>query len=462
VKIRGYRIELGEISAAINKQREVKESVVILREDNPNEKILMAYVVLDSESSKDTETESILSDLKKRLKKTLPDYMIPSNWMVLPRLPLTANNKIDKKNLPKPSHPGKVRIKPTSSHETLVAKIWGEALKKEVLDVKADFFEIGGHSLMAVKVVSKLERETGRKIPLNALFNHPVLSDFAKYLDTVAPNEDGWSSLVPIKKTGAKPPLYLVHGIGSTVSIFFNLAKFIEDDQPVYGFQPVGLNGTDKPHGSLEEMAAHYVSLMLENNPDGPHLIGGYSFGGYVAFEMARQMHAMGKQAEKLIIFDTPAYPNPQQTSKWEKLVFNVKEKITDYLFFSIREPHGFLENKKRSLDRKYEKLLRRLRLVTKFDPQSQDEVLKSVMANNKKILDNYHLKHFPGTVYLFRAPYRSFYVEDKLTYGWQNYIEEVIVVPVTGHHDNFFKEPKHLKVISEQLKKTMESPISS
>ncbi|WP_113925697.1 non-ribosomal peptide synthetase [Cognataquiflexum aquatile] len=456
VKIRGYRIELGEIESTINSIDGVKESAVILREDLPGQKQLVGYVVCQ-EPLQTINRENWIYQVKERLHEILPNFMVPGNIVLLEHLPLTANNKIDKKNLPKPIEKINEKKTPTTNLEKTISKIWCSALKKEIIDIEADFFELGGHSLLAVKVMAALEKEIGSKLAINQIFKHPNILELAKALENINQNQTGWNSLVPIKPSGNKPPLYIVHGVGSTVSIYYSLAKYIEDDQPIYGFQPKGLDGIETPNKSLEEMASYYISLMIDQNPHGPYNISGYSFGGYVAYEMARQLRSMGKQVGKLILFDTSSLDSYEKLSTFDKIKLRSKI-ILNEINFVLHEPQGYFEKKSRSFQRKRDKLLVKMKL--KPDPKylgDSKSVLNRIAKNNADILNKYRLGPYNGPLHLFRAKTQGFYVEEPKYYGWLPFVEKVHVVHVSGHHDNIFKKPEILKEMAEKIQKVLD-----
>jgi amino acid adenylation domain-containing protein len=461
VKIRGYRIELGEIESTINSIDGVKESAVIVREDVPGQKQLVGYVVCQ-EPLQTIEGKNWIFQIKERLHEVLPNYMVPGNIVLLDHLPLTANNKIDKKNLPKPLENISEKKAPTTNLEKTISKIWCSALKKEKIDIEADFFELGGHSLLAVKVMAALEKEIGSKLAINQIFKHPNIQELAKAIENISQNQTGWNSLVPIKPSGKKPPLYIVHGVGSTVSIYYSLAKYIEDDQPIYGFQPKGLDGIETPNKSLEEMASYYISLMIHQNPHGPYNISGYSFGGYVAYEMAKQLRSMGKQVGKLILFDTSVLDSRGKLSLFEKLKLRSKI-ILNEIRFVLHEPEGYFEKKSRSYQRKRDKLLVKMKL--KPDPKflvDSKSVLNKVAKNNADILNQYSMGPYSGPMYLFRANTQGFYVEEPKYYGWVPFVEKVHVVHVSGHHDNIFHKPEILKEMAEKIQKVLDEKSGS
>jgi len=305
--------------------------------------------------------------------------------------------------------------------------------------------------------MAALEKEIGSKLAINQIFKHPNILELAKALENINQNRTGWNSLVPIKPSGNKPPLYIVHGVGSTVSIYYSLAKYMEDDQPIYGFQPKGLDGIETPNKSLEEMASYYISLMIDQNPHGPYNISGYSFGGYVAYEMAQQLHAMGKKVGKLILFDTSSLDSYEKLSTFDKLKLRSKI-ILNEINFALHEPQGYFEKKSRSFQRKKDKLLVKMKL--KPDPKylsDSKSVLNRIAKNNADILNKYRMGHYNGPLHLFRANTQGFYVEEPKYYGWVPFVEKVHVVHVSGHHDNIFHKAEILREMAEKIQKVLD-----
>ena len=458
VKIRGYRVELGEIESTINKKDGVKESAVILREDVPGQKRLVGYVVSKVPIHPNDQVEWVF-EIKKELQKKLPNYMVPSNIVILDNLPLTANNKIDRKNLPKPIENISKNKAPTTKLEKTISEIWCSALKKETIDIEADFFELGGNSLLAVKVMSLLEKEIGLKLSINQIFKNPNIAELAKAIENKNPVQNG---LLEVKTSGSKAPLYIVHGVGSSASIYYRLAKYIENDQPIYGFQPKGLDGIELPNNSIEEMATYYISLMIAQNPNGPYNLSGYCFGGNVAYEMAQQLQAMGKKVDKLILFDTIALKYDQKFSQLEKIKvrFNL---ILVKAKFVLNEPEESFRKKKKSLERIVESIFAKMKLKPKSELINDSKNnLDTVIKNNIKILHKYNQVPYNGTIYFFRAKNRLFYVNDSKFYGWEPFVEKVNLIHISGHHDNIFQKPEILKEMAEKIQKVLDEKSGS
>ena len=255
VKIRGFRIELTEIEFVLQLHPQVQHAVVTMKEDSSSEKRLIAYIVPKGEFSKDELITFLLSKL--------PVYMVPRTFIPLNRIPLTSNGKMDKKGLPDPDllpEAGNRKIKAAETdNQKMLATIWMDVLHLRQISMDDNFFEIGGHSLIALRVMKIIEEKTRHRVPITALFEAPTIEKLSRLLEQDE-KKDSWKSLVPIKPEGNKPPLYIVHGSGLTVLIFHGLATGLDTDQPVFGLQARGLNGIDEPFDNMEDIASYYVS----------------------------------------------------------------------------------------------------------------------------------------------------------------------------------------------------------
>ncbi len=317
VKIRGQRIELGEIEQALDALAGISSSVVLLNED-----ILIANVIATEKSNPVTDQAGTWKEI---LKEMLPAHMIPHQFNFVKEFPTTLSGKIDRKAflqlLPNKSTK-RGFTEPSTKSEKIIANIWQECLSIDKIDVYSDFFELGGHSVVGVQVMARIEKETQNRLPLVALLKHPTIKNLASYMDR---ESIVWDSLVPLKPEGTKTPLYVIHGANHNVLMFNALAHKLDKDQPVYGLQSRGLNGVTEPHDSIDQMAADYISEIVASNPDGPYALGGFSYGGIVAYEMARQLLAQGKEVTILAQFDTYVYPSYYYTNPlMKKLLMNL------------------------------------------------------------------------------------------------------------------------------------------
>jgi amino acid adenylation domain-containing protein len=309
VKIRGFRIELGEIETVLGAYPDIKECVVIAREDNPGDKRLIAYIVSDQDQNTSP------SNLRRALAEKLPDYMIPAAFVPLDILPLTPNGKVDRRALPAPemdrTTAGVNYTAPRTPIEEELAAIWEEMLGLDRVGIYDNFFDLGGHSLQAAALASQIEKLTGKRLPISAFFQSPAVASLAHRLtdEKWAPK---WSSLVPLQPLGSNPPLFILHGWGGDVYGFTEMAKCFAPEQPVYGVQAVGLDGHRPKHRTVEEMAQHYVEEIRSFQPEGPYHLCGFSLGGLIALETAQQLHKQDQKVAILYLLDThPIGPVP-------------------------------------------------------------------------------------------------------------------------------------------------------
>jgi len=299
VKVRGFRIELGEIEAQLVKQPEVHNAIVLVREDMPGDKRLVAYV--------NTADQSVTGEsLKAAMQKKLPNFMVPSAIVVLETFPLTPNGKVNRKELPVPRQE---RVKeaqyvaPRDSIETEIVQIWEELFEIEPIGVQDDFFDLGGHSLLAVRLILMIEKKIGQSLPLALLFQSGTIEQLADVLRSkvdLLPT----SHLVRIQG-GTQLPLFLVHPIGGNVLCYGELARVLGDDQPVYGLQASGLLEGTTPLYSIEAMAKQYIEEIRNVQPQGPYRLGGWSMGGVIAYEMVQQLIQQGEQVQQLALIDS-------------------------------------------------------------------------------------------------------------------------------------------------------------
>jgi thioesterase domain-containing protein len=298
VKIRGYRIELGEIEAVLNEHAKIENALVIVREDQPDEQRLVAYIVIREDLSD--------AELRDYLRAKLPNHMVPSAFVRLEELPLTRNGKINRKALPKPTlDPGSAgHIAPRNAVEVIICSIWKNLLGIERLGVADNFFDLGGHSLNAVTLASRLSHVSGNSMPVRTIFDYPTIEQMASYL--MKENEPGMpSAIVPLRSRGARRPFFCVHPAGGLVNCFIPLVRFLDQDQPFYGFQAYGFEDGQEPISDIVTMAARYIVDMQRIQTTGPYQIGGWSMGGLIAYEMAQQLHSAGERVSLLVMFDT-------------------------------------------------------------------------------------------------------------------------------------------------------------
>jgi thioesterase domain-containing protein/aryl carrier-like protein len=303
VKIRGFRVELGEIEAVLGQHPSVEAAIVRVQQGQEDDKKLVAYVVSRGQPL------PTRSALRQFLVSKLPDYMVPTTFMVIDRLPLTGNGKIDYRALPAPETAtldAQALVPPRDDVEQRLTHLWEEALKLKPIGIRDNFFDMGGHSIMAVYLMAQVERYFGKAMPLASLFRNPTIEQFGELLRT-DPGAASWSPLVAIQPSGSARPFFCVAGGGGNVLYFYRLAHRLPKEQPFYGLQSLGLDGSHTPLSRVEDMAAENICAVRQIQPHGPYHLGGHCFGAWVAFEMAQQLRKQGEEVAFLAVLDAPA-----------------------------------------------------------------------------------------------------------------------------------------------------------
>ncbi|HEX5885058.1 MAG TPA: alpha/beta fold hydrolase, partial [Pyrinomonadaceae bacterium] len=310
VKVRGYRIELGEIESVLRRQEQVQDAVVVTRDDQ-----LVAYVVAKKTARRSSDQSA--PDLRGWLRERLPEYMVPSAFVMLAELPLTPNGKVDRKALPAidDSRPETVELylAPRDMVEFQLVKLWEELLPVRPIGVRDNFFALGGHSLVAVRLALQIEQELGKKIPIRAVFHAATIERLAGLLREGTVKTPRLVQL----RSGSKLPFICVHPAGGSISNYLNLAQHLDPDQPLYAIAS-GMDEDEPVHETIEAMAADYVGAIRDARIEGPYLLGGWSMGGVVAFEMARQLRAEGEEVAGLSLIDS-AVPSPDMEKNLEE-----------------------------------------------------------------------------------------------------------------------------------------------
>ncbi|WP_460734464.1 non-ribosomal peptide synthetase, partial [Lysobacter tyrosinilyticus] len=301
VKLRGLRIELGEIEAQLSAQRGIREAAVIAREDAPGEVRLVAYVVAPTGETPDPQR------LREGLSRTLPEYMLPAAYVALERLPLTPNGKLDRRALPEPegaAYAQRAYEAPEGPVETALAAIWRELLRVDRVGRHDNFFELGGHSLLVTRLID-VARRRGLLLDLRQVFDAPTLAGLAAVATPGGQDEDAQSSLIPVRIAGSRRPLFCFHeGFGSVLA-YERLARFIDADVPVYSMEARAMHEDPPVFRSLVDMARDYLRQIRAVQPAGPYRLAGWSGGGLIAYEVARQLRENGESVGYLGMIDT-------------------------------------------------------------------------------------------------------------------------------------------------------------
>jgi amino acid adenylation domain-containing protein len=332
VKVRGFRIEPGEIEAALRRHPSVREAVVTVRDDDGER--LVAYLTPREGGAVAAEAE-----LRAHLSAGLPEYMVPSAFVALAEMPLTPSGKVDRRALPAPEAPAAGGyVVPRDVTELEVARIWGQALGVERVGAADDFFRLGGHSLLALRMMASIRERFGRELPLAALFRNPTVSAFAEALRREGAGADDGRLLVTLNAGGALPPIFFFPPAGGTVTHYADLARRLGPEQPFLALHAPGLTGGEAPLESVEAMAARYLEEIRQAQPHGPYWLGGWSAGGTVAFEAARQLREAGEPVALIAMIDPQAPDGARQGSPPDRL-----ELFRDYVRSVVTEDEALL-----------------------------------------------------------------------------------------------------------------------
>ncbi|NOK31919.1 amino acid adenylation domain-containing protein [Corallococcus exercitus] len=452
LKLRGFRIEPGEVESALRQLPAVAEALVLAREDVPGDKRLVAYVVPSSPASED-----LAETLRGQLQQQLPGYMVPSAFVVLEALPLNANGKVDRKALPAPdvaASPGRY-VAPRTPMEQLIAQAFAEVLRLERVSADADFFDLGGHSLLAVHLMALLRERTGRALPLSALFQGSTVERLATLLSP----SDGTRALGPNLArldTGdsQRRPLFLVHGGGGGVLSYADLVRHLGNDRPVYGVFAPGLEDGELPPSSMESLARLYLDQVRDVQPHGPYRLAGWSFGGLVVYEMARQLQALGEPVEFLALLDSLApsgEPDPEPPPLIRLAAFG---KMVGLPVQDVPAPEleqlGGLEGE--ALLSRMISLLRNLPAAGGLEP-GQIERLFAVHERLGEANRGYvPASRYEGPAELFRAAVRASDPHRAEDEGWKAWLPGgVSVCHVPGTHLTLLEEPQ-VPTLAERL----------
>ncbi len=303
VKIRGFRIELGEIEAVLRSHSAISETVVIRREDEPGSEKLVAYVVAKKEVKVKQE------DLRTFMRKALPAYMIPSAFVFLEKIPMTPNRKIDRNALPPPDRIIEKTITyvaPRDAIEKQLVELWEKVLGVHPIGIYDNFFDIGGHSLLSLSLLLQIHHKINSKITLSDFYQALTIDELAQMLRKDELSKNNFCMVCLQKGTSKKPlpPLYFIHVLGTGLKFCKPMVKYLGSDLPVYGLSIQLLDQHPHIENRIEDWARFYILQVKQIQPSGPYMFIGFSNGGIIAFEMAKQMRESGEDVRLVAILD--------------------------------------------------------------------------------------------------------------------------------------------------------------
>ncbi|RKH40016.1 amino acid adenylation domain-containing protein [Corallococcus sicarius] len=421
VKVRGFRIELGEVEAALAQHPEVRDCIVDARDDGAGQKRLVAWVVGAWPKSLD------LTALRGFLKDRLPEYMVPTRWVALEALPLTPSGKVNRKALPAPEggrDSTRAWVGPRTPLELQLVRIWEEVLGVHPVGVRDNFFELGGHSLLTLRLQSAIRSRLGRPLPVSALFQNATVEHLAALLrDDTAP----WTPMVQLQAGTGGRPFFCVHAVGGNVMPYAELARALGPEQPFYALQARGLDGAEPPCESIPEMAALYVKAVRAVQPRGPYLLGGWSMGGSIAWEMAHQLRREGETVALLALLDTSARLHTGDPSDESG-----KERLNALFLEDLRQAAG------------------QPLLAVEDSPEQPLQTLRRVFEHHLQAAWTYEPPKDAGPFTLFEAE------QSRWDHGWEPFAPGGLDVrKVPGDHYTFLKPP-HVEVLAARLREAI------
>ncbi len=462
VKVRGYRIELGEIEAKLASHPKVQSCAVLAREDEPGNRHLAAYVSSAKNQSPAPE------ELQSFLKQALPEYMVPTHFVFLETLPLTPNGKVDRKALPVPSHASAASgesVAPRTETEQTLAAIWTRLLKIDHIGIHEDFFDLGAHSLMAVRAVGQIREAFGVELPLATLLEAPTIAALAKILGDKqwVPS---WSLLVPMRQEGTKPPLFLFHAHGGNVLEYHALVQHLEKDQPVYAFQAKGLDGQMPENPSVEGMAAAFLEELRQFQPQGPYFLGGFCLGGLLALEVAQQLKAAGQEVALVVLIQSMARDAMRfrpSISSLQRLWYRATKRIS---LEAENLSHGgktyFFDRCRNTWDRSIARTAIAIDNIRGKRPKDRPAfsrlyIFEALGMEHKSAMEKYMPQQYDGDTLVLRASKQLRGLEADEYLGWRRIFEGAFdICEVPGHQQNLLLEPnvaQLAKEISSRLK---------
>ena len=443
VKIRGYRIELGEIEASLLKYETIKTAVVIDQEDEAGEKYLCAYVV--------TEKDIPIPEVRAYLATKLPHYMIPQQLIPIHNIPLTQNGKIDRSKLPKLNTLGNSNyVPPRNEIDSSLIDIWSSILGVNNIGINDNFFELGGHSLKGLKLFENIKRMFNVQLPLSLLFQKATIEQLS---DVISRNKGIDSEcLIPIQNgTNKDSQWFIVHGQGGGILNYYDLARELGEDKTVYGLQSIGYDDSRFPNLSVEEMAVRYIEEIKQVKKEGPYTLSGWSFGGIVAFEMARKLEELGDKVSFLGLLDV----HPIEQGK-EILSLNIKNAFEELEKFNDQLGIEKISFEQMSEEQLIESLLKKFTLNENSCQQNFEDPMMNklkVMIANRYAYLKYNCKQkIKADIFLFNASIND--IHPLVDYNrWNEYTSgEVYALQVPGSHLSMLEKP-HIHELVKSIK---------
>ena len=425
VKVRGYRIEPGEVESVLRKHHHVTEAVVVAREAPSGDLRLVGYVVPHTGDSLEA------ADVRRHVGRVLPEYMVPSAIVVLDGLPRTPTGKLDRRRLPAPGFEGsRVGRPPRTPQEELLCSLFSEVLDYPRVGLDDDFFDLGGNSLLAIRLVSRIDATFGIELTIGALFEAPTVARLIELLGTGG--SDPYDVLLPLRIQGTRPPLFCIHPAGGISWCYSGLLRHLGTDQPIYGVQARGFADREHLPSSLEAMTADYIEQIRKIQPAGPYHFLGWSMGGFVGHAIATQLQAEGETIGLLAMMD--AVPGGDDARMPDEVDLDEGE-----FLLALLEAAGYDTRKLRDHGPIHRAeavdILRRDDSALANLVETRLRAILDVYKNNSRLVPRYRFGVFAGDLVLFSAT-ENIRASKPPPNTWSQYVEgRIEVVPIACEH---------------------------
>jgi amino acid adenylation domain-containing protein len=415
VKIRGFRIELGEIETTLARHPAVREVVTVAQEYKAGDKRLIAYIVPQSGRSPTNK------ELRNFLSGKLPDYMMPSSFVLLERFPLTPNNKINISALPKPDKNNlnldEEFIEANNDIERRLTSIWEKIFKIQPIGIKDDFFSLGGNSLLALSLVAEITKAFNQNFSPAILFETPTIEKLATLLAQI--NDSAYSSVVKIKTSGSKPPLFI---IANDSFLYKYMVRYLDDEQPVYIIQ--------EPLENAQEMAVRCLKQICFIQPEGPYHLLGHSYEGLVAYEIAQKLSSTNQKVDFLGLIDTPT-PEVEKSLEKRSRLDRINRRLKKIYSLSLNEKIEFIKDRLQ------------YRINEAFTP---------IIPLIDRFTGEYLPQFYRGKLTIFAANFELYALENS-KFGWDNFVTgEIEICRVPGTHRSMLLNKKNAELIAKKI----------
>lgn len=485
VKLRGYRIELGEIESLLASHYLVDRVAIKIVGECSERAQMLAFVTLEESVAKrasDKLRKSAAAIIRRFASEQLPAYKMPNALMVVPEMPLTTSGKIDRKQLPDSVPEGLLAeqtIEPSTPLECYLAEQWSDVLQKDSVGSNINFFDAGGSSLQAAMLTTQLTEDLEVHVPTALIFDLADITQMATRLVELYPAEmtnrfgadcieqqleqHGLSAqdtstaddlvthplISPLKPSGMRPPIFMIHPPGGIVMCYRELSQNLPADQPLFAIRSHGLHGTEELPDSIERMAAAYLVAVKQTRPEGPYVLGGWSLGGLIAYEMSKQLLAQGELVSKLIMLDT-TIPNgstdlvPEKEQVNVGLEYDIDLTLEELSELPPEEQLPFLWEHAKKLG--------------VLDDNSPPEVvaqsledLQGLFSHHVECSSKYSIEPLPVDIALFRPSDTPNELEVAHDRGWGHLAKNVTVQFVPGHHHSMVQSP-NVEKLAERI----------